>query len=389
MTPLRVIAAGLAGLLLSTGSVVSAPFTLLQPSGDRWMYWQGDFSGVRVSASVYGAYGPFDYLDFGYDFDDRHAQMFLDFDTTQIAQPGLGAENYAVSSLVVSIVVDQGDAFVYDPTHDPLATYTGAADPDFGRPLELFGVGYRSGFSLASFRENSTYQSANATGFKNVRNAYAMDFIDGLPRDVSNNVEQNFEVAPWAIGQFTGSVALDGSFSPGFLQAGQLVPWDAVMEFTVDLSNPLIRAYVQAGLHAGRLQFMVSSLLGYEYEGDEGAGGGFPSFYTKESTYHAPQDNIFLAAQLSGDVAVQSAPVHCPELSISHNSASGQKRIWFYAQEGHSYQFQFRDDLVSGQWSDLGSAQNGSAGQIIEEFDLPSAGKHRRFYQVVVTRTQS
>jgi hypothetical protein len=353
------------------------------------MYWRGDFSGVRVSASVYGAYGPFDYLDFGYDFDDRHAQMLLDFDTTQIAQPGLGAENYNVSSIVVSIVVDQANAFVYDPTHDPLTTYTGATDPDLGRPLELFGVGYRDGFSLATFRENSAYQAPRAVGYKGVRNAYAFDFINGLPRDVSNNVEQNFEVSPWGVGQFAGQVELDGSFLPGSLQGGQLVPQDAVMEFAVNLSNPLIRAYVQAGLHAGRLQFMVSSLLGYSYQDDEGASGGFPSFYTKESIYHVPQDDIFLAAQLSGDVAVQSAPVHRPSLSISRDSATGRKRIWFHAQEGHSYQFKFSSDLTSNEWSNLGSPRTGSAGQIIEEFDSPPAGTERRFYQVVATRTQS
>lgn len=387
MKPLHLIASGLTAFLLSTGLAMAAPFTLLQPSGDRWMYWQGDFSGVRVSASVYGAYGPFDYVSQGYDFDDRHAQMLVDFDTSQIAQPGLGAENYDVSSIVVSIVVDQGNAFVYDPTHDPLGTYTGAVDPDSGRPLELFGVGYRGSFSLANFRENSAYQSLS--GNKNVRNAYAMDFIAGLSRDVSNNVEQNFEVRPWAIGQFTGQVELDGSFLPGSLTAGQLVPQDAVMEFNVNLSNPLIRAYVQAGLHAGRLQFMVSSLLGYSYQDDEGASGGFPSFYTKESIYHVPKDSIFLAAQLNGEVAIQSAPVHRPALSISRDSATGRKRIWFHAQEGHSYQFKFSSDLTSNEWSNLGSARTGLADQIIEEFDSPPAGTARRFYKVVATRTQS
>lgn len=386
MKRLKVGALVAVGLLLSSGVVVSAPFTLTQPTGDRWMYWVGDTDGGRPSASVYGAYGPFDLISQGYDFDDRHAQMLLDFDTTSIAQPGLGAGNYQVGSIVLSIVVDQGDAFVYDPTHDPLHTYTGASDPDAGRPIELFGVGYRGGFSLTSFRENSAYQSV--AGNKNVRNAYAMDFVSGLPRDVSNNVEQAFEVSPWAVGEVIGSVALNGTFEPGSLSAGQPVPWDAVIQFTVDLSDPLIRAYVQAGLNAGRLQFMVSSLLGYSYQGDEGASGGFPSFYTKESIYHDPTGNIFLAAQLSGDVSVGSAPVHRPSLSISHDAASGRNRIWFTAQEGHTYQFQFRDELIPGQWSNLGSPKASSSGQTIEEWDTLPAGKPRRFYQVIATRTQ-
>jgi hypothetical protein len=347
------------------------------------MYFQGDGDGSRQSASVYGAYGSFDYISQGYDFDDRHAQMLVDFNTTAIAQPGRDAGNYTVQSLVLTIVVDQGLQFAYDPSHDPLGSYNGTIADDAGRPLELFGVGYRGGFSLATFRENSLYQSNNSTGYKNVRNAYAMDFVGDQARDVSNNVELNFEVAPWAIGQITGTVELDGTFTPGSLNAGALVPQDSVVEFTVNLSNPLVRDYIQQGLHAGRLQFMVSSLLGYSYTGDEGDSGGFPSFYTKENLFHEPSKGIYLAAQLEGDVTIQSAAAHRPDVSITSTPAG--MKISFTSQTGHTYQVQSKDNLTDSTWTPRGVARSGTGG-ILEHTDVPANGTRQRFYRVLSTR---
>jgi hypothetical protein len=374
----------LALFLCSTGIGFSAPVLISQPAGDRWMYWMGDPTGSRQSASVYGAYGSFDYISQGYDFDDRHAQMLVDFDTTAIAQPGRGAGNYTVQSLVLTIVVDQDLQFVYDPTHDPLGSYRGTvADVDAGRPLELFGVGYRGGLSLATFRETSLYQSNSTTGFKNVRNAYAMDFVGGLARDVSNNVELNFEVAPWAIGQITGTVELDGTFTPGSLNPGASVPQDSVVQFTVSLSNPLVRNYVQQGLHAGRLQFMVTSLLGYSYKGDQGDSGGFPSFYTKENLFHEPSKGIYLAAQLEGDVTIQSAAAHRPEVSIA-STPTGMK-ISFTSQTSHTYQVQSKDNLTDSNWTPRGTPRSGTGG-ILEHIDFPANGTRQRFYRVLSTR---
>lgn len=373
-------------LVFAQQIVRSNDVLISEPAGDKWMYWQGE-GGSRPSASVYGAYGSFDFILQGYDFDDRHAQMLLDFDTTALAQPGRGAGNYTVNSLVLTVVVNEDLQFVYDPTHDALATYRNVTpDSDPGRPLELFGVGYRGEWTLADFRENSPYQSNNATGYKNVRNAFAMDFVGGQARDVSNNVEEEFEVSPWAIGQVTGIVELDGNFTAAPLGAGQSVPGDAVVEFTVNLSNPLVRDYVQQGLHAGRLQFMVTSLLEYSYAGDQGGGGGFPSFYTKENIFHDPSGGVYLAAQLEGNVAIESAPAHRPDLSIAPSSPGGMQ-LRFTSQPGHSYRLQFRDSLESGTWTDLGAAMAGT-GNPLEYLDLPAAGTPQRFYRVVSTRTQ-
>lgn len=125
-------------IAISAVSGHAVTVTLLEPKGDRWMYWFGDFDGARSSASVYGAYGSYDYVAEGYDFDDRHAQMFLDFDTTSIAPVGRGASNYQVTAIEIRLVVNEENQFRYDPTHDTLSTYTGEQqDTNLGRPMEL------------------------------------------------------------------------------------------------------------------------------------------------------------------------------------------------------------------------------------------------------------
>ena len=350
----------------------------------------GDPDGQRQTASVYGAYGPFDYTAYGYDFDDRHAQFLLDFDTTPLASPGQGAGNYSISALTLTIVVNMADSFYYDPTHDPLGSYTGSLqDSDPGRPLELFGVGYRNGWNLNTFRETSPYQSANSTGYKNVRNAFAMDFVNGVARDVSNNVEQNFEVSPWAIGQIHGHLDASTNFVPDPLPAGSLVPFESVVEFALDLSNPLVRSYLQEGLNAGRLQLMVTSLLGFSYSSTSSNGApatnvGFPSFYTKENTLHKPDENIFLAAQLEGDVSVASPSAHRPSVTVSQVAPSGI-RVAFTSEVGSSYVVQSRDSLTQGSWSDISSSFIGT-GSLLDHVDVPPAGTKQRFYRVVSTR---
>lgn len=375
----------LCALALGAHSALAATVVIGEPSGDRWMYWVGDPAGNRDTASVYGAYGPFDYTDYGYDFDDRHAQFLLEFDTSLLAPPGQGVGNYTISAITLSVVVNLADSFFYDPTHDPLGSYLNPAqDSDLGRPLELFGVGYRNGWTLDTFRENSPYQSSNATGYKNVRNAFAMDFVDGVARDVSNNVEENFEVSPWAIGQVNGQLDDSGNFVPTPLAAGSAVPFESVVEFALDLSNPLVRNYLQEGLNAGRLQLMVTSLLEFSYSGYQNVAGGFPSFYTKENAYHQPENGFFLAAQLEADVSFASLSAHRPVVTVSQSTPSSI-RVAFTSEAGSSYVVQSRDSLTEGSWSNVSASLNGT-GSILEYLDVPPAGTRQRFYRVVSTR---
>jgi hypothetical protein len=360
-------------LVIATTTRASQVF-IPEPAGDRWMYWFGDSSGSRSSASVYGAYGSHDYPN--YDFDDRHGQMFLDFDTSSVVTPAKGVGNYNIKSLVVSIIVNYGNIFPYDPSFDTLQTYQNESlDADAGRPIELFGVGYRGGFNLATFRENSAYQSVS--GNKATRNAYAMGFLNGEAVDVSNNVEQGFEVSPWAVGQINGELDLDGNFRELSLPLGALVPVDAVMNFAIDIGNPAIRTYVQSGLNAGRLQFMVTSLYPAQQQVSN-----VPSFHTKESYYHQSVEfpDLYLAAQLSAEISI-AATSHKPELKIVASSGPSY-RISFSSKNGFNYRLEYKNSLSVTSWTGLGESITGNGEELFFE-DTTAAGQLSRFYRVI------
>jgi hypothetical protein len=363
-----------------------------EPAGDRWMYWYGDLDGARGSASVYGAYGSYDYVAQGYDFDDRHAQVFLDFDTTSIAPPGHGAANYQVGPLSVRLVVNENNAFLYDPTPDSLASFTGGEpDSDLGRPLELFGVGYQGGSTASTFFENSpyitgTYQQTNGVNvIKGRRNAFALDFVGGLPRDISNNVEEGFAVQPWAVGEIPGYADYFGELVSQPLSPGAAVPYDSVVTFQVNLSRPEVRAYVQQALNVGRLRFMVSSLKEYSYSAGGGApsGGGFPSFYTKENFNHQPTNGVYLAARLEADVTIQAPPVPRPLPEIARLPSSGF-RISFPTETGYRYQARYRQTLSATNFTDLGPAVTGDGTRKSVDDAVPP-GTPCRFYHLEVS----
>jgi hypothetical protein len=379
----------MAAILVQGPEARAAAFEILQPAGDKYMYpfiTDPTFGGDRDYASTFGAYGSIDDPDFN--FDDRDAQFFLDFDTRSIVAPGQGAANYQISQLVVTVVVQNHNAFFYDPTPDALSTYTGGSvDSDTGRPIELYGVGYRSGWSLDTFRENSPFQTQPSSSalspqgdWNRKRNAFAMDFnSSGLARDVSNNVEENFETNPWAVADSPGLVELDGSYTESPLQAGSLVPEGRVFRFIINVSNLSIRQYLQAGLNAGRIHLMVSSLMGTSQGSTD-----ISRFYTKESIFHDPSAGSFLAAQLYGEVSIIPAGIPpVPKVSVSRLNPSGF-RIFFETQSGYRYVVESRDSLASGNWSAKSTTFTGTGGtQIFDdtEADLPV----RRFYRVAVT----
>lgn len=248
------------------------------------MYNSNGSPGTRNSASVFGAVGE-------PDAEDRFAQMLVRFDTTGIAAAGLGASSYAVTSIRLTLTVNLDQSFFYDPTQDALATSTGAqSDSDVGRPLELFGAGYRNGFTRSTFAENSAY---GVTGGS--RNVFAVGYdAGGQLIDVSDNVRSGFEVNPFSVGQIAG------------LTSGDLVPLDAEVTFDLDLSDPFVLAYVLEALDAGALDLMLTSLTPTSQE----AGSGFPSFYTKDNFQHNldPAIGDLLAGRLSGDLAAVPEP---------------------------------------------------------------------------------
>lgn len=377
VSPLVLVAIVLLAFTSGEEAKASAPVPAI---GDKYMYPFIDDSltgGRRPYASAFGAYGSID--DPLFDFDDRDGQFFLDFATAGVAQAGKGAENYRILNLTVSIVVENNDVFRYDPTFDPLATYTGeTSDADLSRPMELYGVGYRSGWTRSTFNEDSSFQtepsSFGQANWNRKRNAFALDFdANGLSRDVSNNVEERFEVNPWAVADSPGYIDWDGNYVESPLAAGSFVPEGRVFRFQVDLSNPHAVAYLQESLNAGRLHLMVSSLYGTAQQSTD-----IPRFYTKD---HDPEIGYYLGPQLEAEVLLM------PSTVFSRNG--GTYRVSFDTVTGQNYQVQYSDNLTSGEWLPLGALRSGTGGTLNHE-DTPPAGVPNRFYRVAVSKnTQS
>lgn len=354
---------------------------ILEPAGDKHMYpFINDIppNDRRPSASVFGAYGALDNIP-NYDFDDRDGQFFLDFSTSSLAAAGQGAVNYQVTSLEIWVVVQNNGSFFFDSSADSLSTYQNpATDSDPGRPIEIYGVGYRGGFSRESFNQDSPFQTLG--GVKNVRNAYAIDFGgDGSPRDVTNNVEEAFEPSPWAIAEAPGYIDFNGNFVSAPVSSGTSVPEGTVLRFRVNLADSKIRSYVQEGLHAGRLHLMVSSLYNATQQTSD-----IPKFYTKDSNLHVPSDGIYLAPRLYAEVTLASAgTLPVPQVSVSRLDPSGF-RVSFATQTGYRYVVESRDSLASGNWIAKSTTFTGSGGT--QNFDDTEANPPaRRFYRVAVT----
>lgn len=241
---------GIAGILCmvaSGWSLHAAQVTIDTPTMDRWMYPFNATPGARTTASVFGAVGE-------ESFDERDAQYIIRFDTSSLVPVGYDSTNYNLTSLTLSMMVGVTDGFTYGLSGNSA--------------IELFGVGYRYGFTQASWQENTPYLPFGNPAQKSVRSAYALGFDEnGNARDVSNNVADGFDADAWAVGVVAG------------LTPGDTVTTESVFTFTLDLTNPYVLDYFQNGLKNGWLDFAVTSL----YSASQEVATGIPVFYTKEN----------------------------------------------------------------------------------------------------------
>lgn len=273
----RINLAGMA-LALTVGPAVGGVTVVRDtPSLDRWMYpFNSSSPGTRPSAPVFGALGQTELA--GFTFDERDAQMLIGFELAPEIPTDLC--RYRITEASVRIAVTTGGAFVYDPTFDPRATYLteaglpgGSADADPGRPVELFGVGYRNGLTAQSFAEGSVFGPMIAS---RVRNAFATDFAGGVARDISNSVVDGLSVTPFAIGVTTAAAP------------GAALPANAEFRFDLDLNNPDVLAYLREAVSQGRLRLAIATMFPAESAGGGGPGSGaYPTFYTKENLFGA------------------------------------------------------------------------------------------------------
>ena len=240
-----------------------------KPTIERWMYANNGAPCDRPAGSVFATLGD----EAG--VDTRHAQHLVGWDTASFFPTNRGPARYLVSRCRVTLTINRGNLFAYDPTQDDFRTFFETnhpafqADSDAGRPIELFGAGFRNGYDAASF-DQCALLGSNAPA---ERNAYAAGWsTNGALVDVSNNVGKTnaafprFEVAPFAIGQTTN------------VAPGQLVPSGTKISFDLNLADPFVLAYVQSALNNGRLRLMVSSL--HTSAGQFGA-PNYPDFATQ------------------------------------------------------------------------------------------------------------
>jgi hypothetical protein len=244
---------------------------------DRWMYPFAFTGGTRNLSPTFGAVGT-------PGFDNRDAQFIIAFETSSAVPTAQGAASYQINSATVRAMVGAPSGFEYDATYDAFRTYLPDTDPealddaDVGRPIELFGVGFRNGYTRLSFAANDNqppgFEESSPFGAQDARtrNAYPLSFVSaGAGIDISNNVDDRIESHPWAIG--------NASLAPGAPVAD-----NTTFTFAIDLSSADVRNYLQQGLNDGSLGFAISSL----HAASQAGGPPVPQFLTRENTVPGP-----------------------------------------------------------------------------------------------------
>lgn len=253
------------------------------PALDRWMYPFNATPGSRPRGPVFGTLGD----DAG--VDTLHGQVILAFDTAGQVPPGRPLADYLLRRAVFEITVASSETFVLDPSADPWGSHFPPEDPryepdaDPGRPVLLFGTGFRGGFTAATFPEDGPFGSTAPGG----RSAFAAGFNAAAELvDVSNHLGKTnaafapFPTDPFAVGDVPG------------LAAGGPVPAGARMRFELNVADPRVRRYLMEGLRDGRLWFTLASVHGGIFGGQP----QYPDFALRENLVH---DAPALALELS------------------------------------------------------------------------------------------
>ncbi len=292
---MRKFAATLLGIGWCAAQLLRAqPFVTndVNPAIEVYMY-AGSFSADSGRIPVWAYYDP----DSGVDM--RMSQEIVGWNTASLIPTNQTPTRYLIRRCRVTLTVNDDKTFLFDPTHDAYQTHLNINDPayqadtDIGRPVELFGVGYRNGYDAISFNENPAFGSGAPGG----RNAYAVGLgTNGAFVDVSNNFGKTnsnfpfFEAWPFAVGQVTNAAA------------GQLVPAASKMFFELNVTDPAVLTYLQNSLDIGILNFAVSTL--YQVTGYSGPGGmsTYPSFTTHFNSLAPTPTRLELEATVIRDV---------------------------------------------------------------------------------------
>ena len=267
------IASVLAATAASAAVVIAAPaqadeelITISKdaPTLDRWMYPFNQTPGYRPGGSVFG------YWSTNPDsFDNYDAQIVIGFSVSEDITPE-ELDGLEVVSATVTFQISN-DAIYYDDTVDDWRCFLDpedseyVPDEDINQPMELTGVGYRSGFTNTTWFEEAPFAYGNPAGLF-VRTAYSMVYRDGVATDCSNSFREQWTPEPFAIGTVEG------------LEPGDPVPADSTFVFDVNVEDENIQSYVMEQLGEGRVSFTLISMKQAFQDG-----GNFPIFYLKEN----------------------------------------------------------------------------------------------------------
>jgi hypothetical protein len=245
------------------------------PHLDRWNYTFGSSAGAELEATVFSILGS------GYEntFDIRDGQFIVGYLTSPAVPTGRPLNQYRVISATLTVRTSRDKVFRYDPSFDPVGTGFPTSDPEYvadldpDHPVELHAVGYRNGFTAATYMENTPFAVGNPS-VKQARNVFAAQYANadgtGPLVDVSNNVMDvpglpRFEVRPLALATCVTA-------------PGAQVDVNTDMTFDVDFGNPEARRYFRESLAEGRLNLMISSMTVTSLQSST-----TPAFWTKEA----------------------------------------------------------------------------------------------------------
>ena len=180
----------------------------------------------------------------------RLSMALVAFDTSLHIAAGLPQSRYHVDAVTMTFKMESGSGsdLHYDNTPDGRDEVLGQATGDPGRPAELYGVGFRGGYTGYAFSGGSasgpnlfTESVLPTSGPEGSYIAYpivADEEDPGQYKDVSNSVTggdsathgttEAFDPTPWAIGTAN-------------LSAGNPIPKNTTFTFSLDLSQPGVR----------------------------------------------------------------------------------------------------------------------------------------------------
>lgn len=280
-----------------TGSVLASDHVFSTPSDDRWFYPFNFAPGRRPVASCFGTNG----MD---RFNDRDGTAIIAWRTDALIPPGLGAENYDIRSIRLTLTNIPGATWAVDLTPDEWYTFDinqdgvinrdgiqrgepgdtdgESSDSDPGRPIEIFGVGFGPHRQYETWIEYDGYIGSDSInniprdpfpfvyqdGTTDV--LHCEDNIKGLHNDHLPVPVYQFTPQPWGIG-------VPVNYTPG----QQNTAFAITVDIDLSLSDGRVRRYFQEQLNGGRVFLYVTSLADTTFGGGQNE---FPTIYMKEST---------------------------------------------------------------------------------------------------------